>query len=185
MSRLVWIAALVFLATAGGSWEPAGAQSGAPGPGWVPTPEGGWVPPDHPLARGAGNPGPGGRGCNNRTIQGTYAIQMQGTRPVPPAAGGGVETIIGVVLRTYDGTGGFTQVDNVKGAVTGIVPDRPGSGTYNVNEDCSATTHFQPGPGQLLEEKMVIVDGGREIRSITSSPPPVMVSTTQQRIDRR
>ena len=81
------------------------------------------------------------------TIRGTYGIQMQGTNPVPPALGGGIQTVIGVVVRTYDGTGNFTQVDNVKGSVTGIVPDRPGSGTYQVNDDCTGVTFFQPGPG--------------------------------------
>jgi hypothetical protein len=104
---------------------------------------------------------------------------------VPPAAGGGVEAVIGVLIRTYDGAGGFTQIDNVKGSVTGIVPDRPGIGTYQVNEDCTGTTQFQPGPGVMIEERMVIVDGGREIRSITSSPLPLMVSSVQQRIERR
>ena len=71
-----------------------------------------------------------------------------------------MQAVIGVVLRTYDGAGAFTQVDNIKGSVTGIVPDRPGSGTYQVNADCSAVTLFQPGPGITLEERMVIVDHG-------------------------
>ncbi len=65
------------------------------------------------------------------------------------------------------------------------VPDRPGSGTYQVNPDCSGVTLFQPGPGITIEERMVIVDRGSEIRSIVSSPLAVMVSTEQKRIDRR
>jgi hypothetical protein len=32
---------------------------------------------------------------------------MQGTRPVPLAVGGDVEAVIGVIIRTYDGAGGF------------------------------------------------------------------------------
>lgn len=121
--------------------------------------------------------------CNNRTIKGTYGIQMQGTRPIP--GGTGIETLIGVVTRTYDGAGNFTQVDNIKGSVTGIVPDRPGSGTYEVNADCTGTTSFVPGPGISIEERFVIVDYGHEIRSITSSPPPLMTSTTGKRIGLR
>ena len=62
--------------------------------------------------------------CGNATIRGTYGGNIQGTRPVPPPLGGGTETVIGVVLRTYDGAGNFTQIDNVKGSVTGIEPDR-------------------------------------------------------------
>ena len=184
MSRLALVAVLAMVGVTGGAWVTAGAQDRAPGPGWVQTPEGGWVPPDHPLARGGGDSGDRGAGCSERTIRGTYAIQMQGTRPVPPAAGGGLESVIGVVLRTYDGAGNFTQIDNVKGSVTGIVPDRAGAGTYAVNGDCTATTQFVPGPGVLIEERMVIIDAGGEIRSITASPLPVMISTVQQRIDK-
>jgi hypothetical protein len=178
------VLALIVAITLGTSRNVTVAQSGAPGPGWVQLPGGEWVPPDHPLATGQPPASPSAH-CGAATIRGTYGIQMQGSRPVPPAAGGGTETMIGVVLRTYDGAGNFSQTDNVKGSVTGIVPDRAGFGTYQVNPDCSGTTLFQPGPGQVIEERFVIVDAGREIRSITSSPPPVMVSTVQQRIDRR
>jgi hypothetical protein len=184
MSRLRWVTVLAVVGAAGAAWVSVGAQGRAPGPGWVQTGDGGWVPPDHPLARGGDSGDRGGPGCSERTVRGTYAIQMQGTRPVPPPTGG-MESVIGVVMRTYDGLGNFTQIDNVKGSVTGIVPDRAGAGTYSVSEDCTATTQFQPGPGVLIEERMVIIDSGREIRSITASPLGVMVSTVQQRIDRR
>ncbi len=123
--------------------------------------------------------------CTEGSIRGTYGIQMQGTNPVPPALGGGIQTVIGVVVRTYDGAGSFTQLDNIKGSVTGIVPDRPGSGTYQVNADCTGITLFQPGPGITIEERMVIVDHGNEIRTIVSSPQTTMVSTVQKRIDHR
>jgi hypothetical protein len=108
---------------------------------------------------------------------------MQGTRPIP--GGAGVEAVIGVVMRTYDGKGNFTQHDNIKGASTGIVPDRPGSGTYQVNADCTGTTLFQPGPGAFIEEKLVIIDYGHEIRSITVTPQPLMVSAIAKRIGYR
>jgi hypothetical protein len=120
--------------------------------------------------------------CTAATIRGTYGGQMQGTNFVP---GGGAQAVIGVIIRTYDGVGNFTQVDNIKGSITGIVPDRPGSGTYQVNPDCTGITLFQPGPGITLEERLVIVDHGNEIRSIVSSPLPVMVSSVQKRIDHR
>ena len=142
---------------------------------------------------GGGSMGPGdsamaqgvGYQCTDATIRGTSSIQMQGTQPVPPPQGGGTQTLIGVVVRTYHGDGTFSQVDNIKGSVTGIVPDRPGSGTYQVNPDCSGVTLFQPGPGITVEERMVIVNRGNEIRSIVSSPLAVMVSTEQKRIDHR
>ena len=90
--------------------------------------------------------------------------------------------MIGVVYRRYDGRGGFTQVDNVKGSITGIVPGRPGSGTYEVNADCTGATLFQPGPGITIEERFVIVEQGREVLSMVVSPLPVMMTTVQRRM---
>jgi hypothetical protein len=121
-----------------------------------------------------------GPGCSLATLNGAYGAQMQGTRPVP--MGVGTESVVGVVVRMYDGMGNVTQIDNVKGSVSGIGPPRQGSGTYQVNADCSAVAVFSPGPGITIEERMVIVEGGAEILSITASPPDVMVSAVQKRI---
>jgi hypothetical protein len=124
-------------------------------------------------------------GCTDRILRGTYGIQMQGTGPVPPPVGGS-QTLIGVVKRTFDGMGNFTQIDNIHGSVTGWTPDRPGSGTYQVNPDCTGATQFQPAPGApVIEERIVIVDGGSELYSITVSPLTTMVSTVAKRTDRR
>jgi hypothetical protein len=123
--------------------------------------------------------------CTDATIRGTYGIQMHGTGPVPPPVGG-TQTLIGVVRRTYDGMGNFTQIDNIHGSVTGWVPNRPGSGTYQVNPDCTAATQFVPGPGApVIEERLVIVDGGSELYSATVSPLPSMVATVSKRINPR
>ena len=70
-------------------------------------------------------------------------------------------------------------MDNIKGSITGIVPDRAGSGTYQVYDDCSAVVDFQPAPGVLIQERLVIVDHGHELRSITVLPAPFMVTTVQ------
>jgi hypothetical protein len=144
------------------------------------------------LVAGTQGSGPGASGgpavgfpCTDATIRGTYGIHMQGTGPVPPPVGG-TQTLIGVVKRTYDGMGNFTQIDNIHGSVTGWVPDRPGSGTYQVNPDCTAATQFQPGPGApVIEERVVIVDGGSELYSVTVSPLPTMVSTVAKRANPR
>lgn len=123
-----------------------------------------------------------GRTCNLGTIQGDYGVQFQGTRPAP---GGLTESVIGVVHRSYDGLGNIEQIDNVKGSITGIVPDRPGFGTYEVNADCTGIARFDPGPGIHLEERLIIVRDGREIRTITAAPGPVMVTGVQLRIHSR
>jgi len=101
--------------------------------------------------------------CTNKTLQGTYGIQIQGTQP--SWSGGPIESIVGVVLRTYDGLGQFTQVSNVKGSISGWVPDRVSGGTYDVSADCTAFVHAQPRTAIQLEERLVIVDDARELRS--------------------
>ena len=123
-----------------------------------------------------------GRSCSEATIRGDYGIQIQGTRPAP---GGVTESVVGVVLRNYDGRGNISQIDNVKGSVTGIVPDRLGFGTYEVSPDCTGIARFQPGPGILLEERLVIVDDGREIRTMVLAPAGVMITGVHQRIHTR
>ena len=126
----------------------------------------------------------GGRGkqCSEATVRGDYGIQIQGTRPAP---GGLIESVIGIVLRNYDGHGSFSQVSNVKGSITGTVPDSQGVGTYEVNADCTGIVRFQAAPGVLLEERLVIVDNGREIRTAVMVPTAVMITSVQQRIHRR
>ena len=122
--------------------------------------------------------------CNAGTIRGSYGIQMQGTRPVPPPTGG-TESVVGVVLRNYDGDGNFEQLDSIKGSVTGIVPNRPGFGTYEVSADCTGTTSFQPDPNNpnfVIVERFVILDGGNEIRAIGETPPGLMVTSVAKRV---
>jgi hypothetical protein len=121
------------------------------------------------------------RPCGLATLRGTYGIQIEGTRPF----GNEVESVIGVVLRTSDGRGQFTQVDNVKGSKSGTVPDRPGFGTYEVDPDCSATARLQPGPNIFIVERIIIVDDSNELRGITAEPAGVMVSSVHRRLRSR
>ena len=83
----------------------------------------------------------GGRRCTVATLRGGYGIQIQGTRPAaPPAPAGTTESVIGVIVRHYDGEGQFTQVNNEKGSLSGLGPaDREGFGTYQVNGDCTGS----------------------------------------------
>jgi hypothetical protein len=119
-----------------------------------------------------------GKPCSEATVRGDYGIQIQGTRPAP----GGTEAVIGIVLRNYDGHGNFSQVSNVKGSVTGTVPDSQGAGTYEVNADCTGSVRFEPAPGVVIEERLVIVDDGREIRTAVMVPTLVMITGVHQRI---
>ena len=125
------------------------------------------------------------RGCGVATLRGAYGIQIQGTRLAPPPAPAGtVETIIGVLVRQYDGQGNFTQVNNEKGSVSGLGPvDREGFGTYQVNEDCSGSHELHiPGVPVPITDRFVIVDFGREVRHFVVSPAPVMVTGVSQKM---
>jgi hypothetical protein len=115
--------------------------------------------------------------CSNETIQGAYGFTVTGTVPAgtvlpqffqPP---GTMEQIVGVVIAVFDGKGNFTQVDNVKGTLSGIVLDRPGRGTYSVNANCTGTySIIRPDPLPPIVTRFVIVDGGKELRVIVVSP---------------
>ena len=88
--------------------------------------------------------------CSEATVRGDYGIQMQGTRPAP---GGLTESVIGVLFRNYDGQGSFSQVSNVKGSLTGTIPDSQSSGIYEVNPDCTGIIRFEPLPGILTTDR--------------------------------
>jgi hypothetical protein len=96
-------------------------------------------------------------------------------------------TVIGVILRTYDGEGQFTQVNNEKGSVSGNGPvDREASGTYQVNEDCTGSHELViPGVPNPVTDRFVIVDRGREVRHFVVNPALVMVTGVSQKIDAR
>ena len=65
------------------------------------------------------------KACSVATLRGAYGVQFQGTRPVPPPpfGPGGIEAVVAVVLRTYDGEGNTSQIENAHGSVTGTLPD--------------------------------------------------------------
>jgi hypothetical protein len=120
--------------------------------------------------------------CSNETLKGSYGLLLSGSRPAPSVAAGQpgfvgqFEQVYGSVVQIFDGKGNFTQVDNVKGSISGITPDRPGKGTYTVNADCSVTQIVSPAPGIQITSKGVIVDGGREFRQNTISPDAINVT---------
>ena len=120
--------------------------------------------------------------CSLGTLKGSYGGNLVGNQPFTNAAGVVVlEQVVGVVVREYDGGGGFTQVANVKGSLSGWTPDRRGNGTYTINEDCSGTITFS-NPAFMIQERIVIVDNAREIRAATMQPPGLFVTSTAKRI---
>src|SRR5512139_2797742 len=53
-----------------------------------------------------------GRVCSLASLQGDYGFVLSGLRP---GLNGQLEQFVGVALVSYDGRGGYTQVDNVHG----------------------------------------------------------------------
>lgn len=119
------------------------------------------------------------RYCSESLVRGTYAGQLSGKQILPD---GSVQDIIGVVIRLYDGNGGVVQWDNVKNSGTGYTPNRYGQGKYQVNDDCTVDVEFNPAPTITIRERAVIVDEGRELRSITVVPAGLFVTSVQQRV---
>jgi len=127
--------------------------------------------------------------CSNATLKGSYGLMISGTRPAPFVAPGGqgfvgaTELVVGVVIQIFDGNGNFTQTDNVKGTIAGIVPDRPGRGTYTVNADCTSTQTVTP-PGQApIVSKGVVVDGGKEFKQVTVTPDAFMITSIGRKMN--
>jgi hypothetical protein len=91
--------------------------------------------------------------------------------------------VVGVVIIVFDGKEHFTQVDNVKGSVSGFTPDWPGKGTYVVNSDCSKIATVLAAPGVTLVTRSVIVDGGKAYYGFTLTPDESNIIVTGRRMN--
>jgi len=129
--------------------------------------------------------------CTNATLEGDYGFIVTGTRPSGP--GGPVETIVGVALTHFDGNGNLTQTDNIHGSISGLVtPNRPGTGTYTVNSDCTGTMKLSNVGAPTLTLAIVVVDDGNEVRAAVMDPtasvpagtsaPQVIVTSNGRRV---
>jgi hypothetical protein len=109
----------------------------------------------------------GGRTCGLHTLRGDYGLIGSGVRGLGPGA---AETFATVSMVTYDGQGGFTALGVSHGATTGVRAGLPVSGSYYVNPDCTGgqTTNIPGVPP--LEDSFVIVDNGREVRTVVTAP---------------
>jgi len=122
-----------------------------------------------------------GRACSVATLKGTYGTIVTGTRPSgpPPAP---LEQMIAVALTHFDGQGHSTGTDNIHGSISGAATDRPATGTYTINEDCSGTMTLLITGAPPLELRVVVVDKGKEFRGVVMSPASVMVTFNGRRI---
>jgi hypothetical protein len=119
--------------------------------------------------------------CTNATLQGNYGFTVSGMRPTGP--GGPVEMIVGTAMTNFDGSGNLTQVDNIHGSLDGFpTPDRPGSGKYSINSDCSGTMTIIAAGSPTLTLRIVVVDNGNEVRAVVVDPVTVMVTSNGRRV---
>jgi hypothetical protein len=122
--------------------------------------------------------------CTTATLQGTYGRLVSGTRPAP-AAPGQIETFVGTGMREYDGRGGFVETSSSHGSLTPAIEGTHGTGTYQVNADCTGVaiivTDGAPFP---IETAFVIVAGGREVKHAVMSPQPQVVTAVETHIGR-
>lgn len=119
--------------------------------------------------------------CSNATLNGDYGFTVTGTRPSGPNQP--IETIVGTAMTHFKGDGTLTQTDNIHGSLSGFPEaDRPGSGTYTLNPDCTGTMTLSNSGSPTLTLAIVVVDDGNEVRTAVVDPPPVMVSSNGRRI---
>ncbi len=86
-------------------------------------------------------------------------------------------------MTHFDGAGGLTQIDNIHGSISGFAtPDRPGTGTYTLNNDCTGTMTLSNQGAPTLTLRIVVVDHGSQIRTVVVSPAAVMVSSDGRRL---
>jgi hypothetical protein len=118
------------------------------------------------------------KGCSDATLRGDYGRLITGVRVI----GGQSESFVGTALRTYDGEGGFVEVANSHGQITGTERNLPKTGVYHVNPDCTGTaTMFIPN-FPPVETSFVIVDRGREINHAVMSPLPQLATAIERRV---
>ena len=106
-------------------------------------------------------------GCTNATLKGDYAFSVVDfTSP-----------LVVVGIGTFDGKGGFSQVD-YRGdslATTGQTDFSGGeTGSYKVNRDCTGSQVINlnvpvpSGSKGVIENRFVISDGGRAIHAVVA-----------------
>jgi hypothetical protein len=131
-------------------------------------------------ARSAGPPYNEGFVCTNETLRGRYGFTLTGSRPAMP--GGSPVAVVGTALTTFHGDGTFDQFDNINvdSPAVPFQPNRPGSGTYTLNPDCSGSMSLTAG-GVTLELRITVVDRGQEVRTAVVTPN-VIVSSNGRKI---
>jgi hypothetical protein len=109
------------------------------------------------------------KGCNNATLQGTFAYTVTGSFVAAPAPLG---LYAEVGAQTFDGNGNTTTtgMSNTNGTA---MPSNT-TGIYTVNADCTGTFSLQIAPGISSHYFFVIANSGSEYRAVCLDPVAVI-----------
>ena len=116
------------------------------------------------------------KGCNNATLQGTFAYTVTGAFVAAPAPLGPYAS---AGTQTFDGKGGtiVTGMQNTNGAISPVA----NTGTYTVNPDCTGTYAVQVSPlGITAHYFFVILDSGDEFKWICTDPGTVLTGVARK-----
>ena len=125
-------------------------------------------------------------GCSNATLKGAYAFSVLTIVAASPPGPG---VVIG--LATFDGRGGFTQIDYPGNGGTDLGLDemfRTGqTGSYTVNRNCTGFVTIDLGATVgTVTNAFVISNGGRAVRAVIAAfaaPDGTLATPLQSRID--
>jgi hypothetical protein len=109
------------------------------------------------------------KGCNNATLQGTFAYTVTGSFVAAPAPLGPYgET----GAQTFDGNGNTAAAG--MSSTNGSIAPASTTGTYTVNSDCTGTFTLQIAPGISSHYFFVIANSGSSYQAVCMDPVAVI-----------
>ena len=118
------------------------------------------------------------RRCGLHTLRGDYGLVGSGVRGLGPGVS---EMFATISMVSYDGEGGFTAAGVSHGQISGVRAGLPVAGTYTVNADCTGSQITNIPGVPPLEDSFVIVDNGREVRTVVTSPATTIATANLRR----
>ena len=114
--------------------------------------------------------------CSDSTIRGAYAFTIHGQIFTP----NGPILIDGVAKTTFDGEGNLTQVDAV--AQNGLIGQvwRPGTGSYQVNHDCTGTMTIVNTGQPDLHLAILVSRSGEQIHTVVTDTGVAVTSDAER-----
>lgn len=101
------------------------------------------------------------KGCNNATLQGTFAYTSSGAFVAAPAPLGPVAE---TGAQTFDGIG--STIATGMSSTNGTIAPATSAGTYTVNSDCTGTFTLQIAPGIAAHYFFVVANSGAAYQAI-------------------